>query len=154
VVLIDTRQARTTTAVLDSKRTRFRGGERAMVEYAQQAAGVVDALTEALTATVVDYQEVGRLLNAGQDLLRDKVRCSTDLIDACVRRVLAAGAVGAKLTGSGHGGCLFAAVPEDALSGVLQAVADLPVHAVALPTTEPHGLISSFSESVVGAALV
>jgi len=146
VVVIDTLQRRTTTKVLASKRARFQAREAAMVDYSRQASELVDAVTDALTAVSVDYREVGRLLNAGQDLLRDKVHCSTELIDTCASRVLAAGAFGAKLTGSGHGGCLFALVPDDALTTVLASVADLPVHAVALPASEPQGLLSSLPE--------
>lgn len=153
VVVIDTVQRRTTTRVLASKRARFHAAEPAMIAYARQAAEIVDALTETLTATQVDYRQAGRLLTAGQDLLRDKVGCSTDLIDTCANRVLAAGAFGAKLTGSGHGGCLFAPVPHEALTAVLDAVTDLPVHAIALPATEPQGLLSSLAQQHAGAAV-
>jgi galactokinase len=69
------------------------------------------------------------------------VACSTPLIEECVGRVLAAGAYGAKLSGSGHGGCLFALVPDDAVASVLASVGDLPVHAVALPRSDPAGLV-------------
>ncbi|MGW7004175.1 mevalonate kinase family protein [Streptomyces sp. NPDC054933] len=150
VVVIDTLQRRTTMKVLASKRTRFEAREAAMVDYSRQAGELVDAVTEVLTATRVDHRQVGRLLNAGQDLLRDKVHCSTGLIDACAERVLTAGAFGAKLTGSGHGGCLFALVPDDALTSVLGSVSDLPVHAVALPASEPQGLLSSLPEPCIG----
>ncbi|QMU68733.1 mevalonate kinase [Streptacidiphilus sp. P02-A3a] len=147
VVVIDTLKRRTTAKVLASKRARFQARETGIVDYSRQAGALVDAVTEALTATTVDYRQLGRLLDAGQDLLRDKVRCSTDLIDTCASRVRAAGAFGAKLTGSGHGGCLFALVPDDALTAVLESVADLPVHAIALPASEPQGLITSLPEA-------
>jgi galactokinase len=140
VIVIDTRQRRTTKTVLASKRERFRAGEPDMLVYVQQAPVLVDALTGALSASTVDFREVGRLVNAYHGLLRDRVRCSTELIDLCAQRALSAGAVGAKLSGSGHGGCLFALVPDDAVAGVLQAVADLPVNALALPAGEPDGL--------------
>ncbi|AXI77861.1 mevalonate kinase family protein [Peterkaempfera bronchialis] len=143
VVVIDTLQRRTTAAVLASKRERFQAQEPGMVVYSREAGALVDAITAVLSSQAVDHWEVGRLLNAGQELLRDKVRCSTDLIDTCVQRVLSAGALGAKLSGSGHGGCLFALVPDDALTAVLKSVANLPVHALALPASEPHGLLST-----------
>lgn len=146
VVVIDTLQRRTTTAVLASKRARFKAGEADMLAYSRGAGELVDAVTDVLTATVVDYRRVGLLLNDGQDLLRDKARCSTDLIDTCVERVLGAGAFGAKLSGSGHGGCLFALVPDAMLAPVLEAVADLPVHAFALPASESRGLLADVPE--------
>jgi GHMP kinases C terminal len=84
-----------------------------------------------------DYCEAGRLLSTAHALLRDQVACSTPLIEECVSRVLAAGAYGAKLSGSGHGGCLFALVPGAAVPA---SVDDLAVHAVALPRSDPAGL--------------
>lgn len=147
VVVIDTLERRATKAALASKRERFRAGEADMVAYARQMPRLVDAVTTALTAQSVDYQEVGHLLSTAHTLLRDKVRCSTELIETCIQRVSAAGAFGAKLSGSGHGGCLFALVPASALTAVLQAVHDLPVHALALPASEPDGLVSVTTET-------
>jgi galactokinase len=57
-------------------------------------------------------------------------------VDAC----LAGGAFGAKLTGSGHGGCLFTLVPADRVDAVRAAVRSLPVHAVVLDGTDPGGV--------------
>jgi len=100
----------------------------------------VEALTAVLHSPQPDYREGGRLLSAAHALLRDQVACSTPLIEECVSRVLAAGAYDAKLSGSGHGGCLFALVPDDTVAAVLASVTDLPVHAVALPRSDPAGL--------------
>jgi galactokinase len=133
VVLIDTRDRRTTTAVLAAKRDRYRARDPAMLTYVRQAPPLVDALADILGRPRPDYREAGTLLNAAQALLRDQVRCSTPLIDTCASRVVAAGAYGAKLSGSGHGGCLFALAPRDAVTAVLASLADLPVHAMALP---------------------
>jgi len=140
VVLIDTRQRRATATVLASKRERFQAREPAMVTYVAETTALVQALTALLRSPQPDYREAGRLLSAAHALLRDQVACSTPLIEECVSRVLAAGAYGAKLSGSGHGGCLFALVPDDAVAPVLATVSDLPVHAVALPRSDPSGL--------------
>ncbi|MBB4926048.1 mevalonate kinase family protein [Kitasatospora kifunensis] len=143
VILIDTRQRRTTRAVLASKRGRFQAREPGMITYAREAPLLVDALSSALTATVVDFREAGRLVSAYHGLLRDEVRCSTELIDACTQLVVAAGAFGAKLSGSGHGGCLFALVPGDAVTPVLRSLADLPVNTTVLADGEPNGLTTN-----------
>jgi galactokinase len=140
VVLIDTRQRRTTAAVLASKRERYQAREPAMIAYVAETTALVQALTEILRSPQPDYREAGRLLSAAHALLRDQAACSTPLIEECASRVLAAGAYGAKLSGSGHGGCLFALVPDDAVASVLASVAGLPVHAVALPRSDPSGL--------------
>ncbi|MDH6111393.1 galactokinase [Kitasatospora sp. MAP12-15] len=146
VVVIDTMEHRATSRVLASKRDRFRAGEPDITAYAAQAPYIVHTLTDLLNQPRVDLVEVGRLITVYHELLRDLVRCSTDLIDICVERVLKAGALGAKLSGSGHGGCVVALVPEEAVNSVLASVAGLPVHATALPDTDPHGLTIDVDE--------
>jgi mevalonate kinase len=140
VVLIDTRQRRATATVLAGKRERYQAREPAMLSYVTQTTVLVEALTSVLRCPEPDYREAGKLLTEAHALLRDQVACSTPLIEECAGRVLAAGAYGAKLSGSGHGGCLFALVPDDAVAAVLATVASLPVHAVALPRSDPSGL--------------
>jgi galactokinase len=141
VVLIDTRQRRSTATVLATKRARFRAGDPAMLTYVREVTVLTAALGSVLSRDRPDYRQAGELVSAAHGLLRDLVGCSTPLLDECAERVARAGAYGAKLTGSGHGGCLFALVPDDAVSSVLASVTDLPVHAVALPRTDPAGLI-------------
>jgi galactokinase len=140
VVLIDTRQRRATATVLAGKRERYQAREPAMLTYVTETTALVEALTTVLRSPEPDYREAGKLLSQAHALLRDQVACSTPLIEECAGRVLAAGAYGAKLSGSGHGGCLFALVPDDAVAAVLASVTDLPVHAVALPRSDPAGL--------------
>jgi galactokinase len=143
VVLIDTKQRRSTAAVLASKRTRFRAGEPAMLTYVREVSALTAELSDVLSQVRPDYRRAGALISSAHALLRDLVACSTPLLDECARRVLRAGAYGAKLSGSGHGGCLFALVPDDAVAAVLASVTDLPVHAIALPRSDPVGMICS-----------
>jgi galactokinase len=143
LVLIDTVQRRATTEVLASKRDRYRAGEPAMRTYASSATAIVGDMTAVLSGPAPDPAQVGGLLNQGQALLQQLVRCSTPLIDECVIRCVRAGAYGAKLTGSGHGGCLFALASLDALGPVLAALRDLPVRVMVFTTGEPHGVVFS-----------
>ncbi len=153
VVLVDTLARRTTRAVLASKRERFRAGEPGMLAYVDATERIVEELAAVLGAPAVDYAQVGRLLTQAHVQLRDRVRCSTELIDACIDKILRAGGYGAKLSGSGHGGCLFALVPDGAVDAVLAALATLPVYAVALPATEPSGVTYSWAVRRDDAAL-
>ncbi|WP_235482058.1 mevalonate kinase family protein [Streptomyces roseoverticillatus] len=140
VVVVDTLQPRTTMRALSSKRQRYASGDTSMHTYARQAADLVESVTAALVQQDVDYRLVGRLLTTGHGLLRDLVRCSTPLIDECVDRMNNAGALGAKLSGSGYGGCLFALVPDEAINSVLRTLSGLPVHTHVLPASEPEGV--------------
>lgn len=60
----------------------------------------------------IDHQKLGELLNAHQNELRDRLRISTPKIDRMIDAALKAGALGAKINGSGGGGCMFAYAPK------------------------------------------
>jgi galactokinase len=60
-----------------------------------------------------DHEQFGALLSAQHAVLRDYLRTSTDKIEAMLSAALAAGALGGKINGSGHGGTMFAYAPRD-----------------------------------------
>jgi galactokinase len=60
-----------------------------------------------------DHNKIGTLLNEHQTVLRDLIGISTSKIDRMIKASLNAGAYGAKINGSGGGGCMFAYSPED-----------------------------------------
>jgi galactokinase len=64
-----------------------------------------------LSSPEVDEGELGRLLLEHQEQLRDGIEVSTPMIDRLVEASMAAGALGAKVNGSGGGGCMFAYAP-------------------------------------------
>jgi galactokinase len=69
----------------------------------------------------VDNRHLGDLLNRHQTNLRDAKRVSTPKIDAMIEAALKAGALGAKINGSGGGGCMFAYAPTNP-EAVVEAV--------------------------------
>jgi galactokinase len=52
--------------------------------------------------------EIGRLLTASHDSLRDDYEVTVDELNLAVDAALAAGALGARMTGGGFGGCIIA----------------------------------------------
>jgi galactokinase len=64
---------------------------------------------------------LGDLLNQHQVNLREHKRISTPKIDRMIEAALGAGALGAKINGSGGGGCMFAYAPENP-EAVVQAI--------------------------------
>jgi galactokinase len=60
-----------------------------------------------------DHERFGKLLNIHQDSLRDAKKVSTAKIDRMIEASLKAGALGAKINGSGGGGCMFAYAPNN-----------------------------------------
>jgi galactokinase len=57
--------------------------------------------------------------------LRDDFEVSTPELDACVERLVEAGALGARLTGAGFGGCVVALARAEAADGVAAAAGDV-----------------------------
>ena len=60
-----------------------------------------------------DHVKFGSLLSAQHRVLRDFLRISTPKIERMIAAALDAGALGAKINGSGGGGCMFAYAPRD-----------------------------------------
>jgi len=69
----------------------------------------------------LNHKLIGSLLNDHQKVLRDVLKISTPKIDRMIAAALDAGAYGAKINGSGGGGCMFAYAPRNA-KGVQEAV--------------------------------
>ncbi len=75
-------------------------------EITKEARGV-------LNGDSIDHRRIGSLLNEHQSALRDVLRISTPKIDRMIEGALDSGAYGAKINGSGGGGCMFAYAPEN-----------------------------------------
>ncbi len=60
-----------------------------------------------------DHRLIGKMLNEHHTVLRDILGISTPKIDAMIDAALKAGAFGAKINGSGGGGCMFAYAPQN-----------------------------------------
>lgn len=66
-----------------------------------------------LLKSPVNHKEIGLMLTEHQKILRDILKISTPKIDRMIEAALKAGAYGAKINGSGGGGCMFAYAPEN-----------------------------------------
>lgn len=60
-----------------------------------------------------DHKMIGELLTEHHIVLRDVLDISTPKIERMIKAALDAGAYGAKINGSGGGGCMFAYAPEN-----------------------------------------
>lgn len=60
-----------------------------------------------------DHKMIGELLTEHHIVLRDILDISTPKIERMIKAALDAGAYGAKINGSGGGGCMFAYAPEN-----------------------------------------
>ena len=69
-----------------------------------------------------DYAEAGRIFNASHASMRDDFDITTTNIDLIASAAVGAGALGARMTGGGFGGCVIALVPADRVEAVSAAV--------------------------------
>ncbi|MBL6278963.1 galactokinase [Micromonospora fiedleri] len=69
-------------------------------------------------------QQIGPLLVASHTSMRDDFAITVPEIDTAVEAALAAGALGARMTGGGFGGCVLALVKADHSDTVANAVTD------------------------------
>ncbi|MDI3312744.1 MAG: galactokinase [Mycobacterium sp.] len=69
-----------------------------------------------------DFAEAGRILTASHASMRDDFEITTASIDLIVDTAVRAGALGARMTGGGFGGCVIALAPEARVRSVGEAV--------------------------------
>jgi galactokinase len=79
-----------------------------------------------------DFTAIGALFNASQASMRDDFGITTEHIDLIADSAVQAGALGARMTGGGFGGCVIALAPAekaDAIAGqIREAVGDAGYH--------------------------
>ncbi|MBZ4612029.1 galactokinase [Mycobacterium avium] len=69
-----------------------------------------------------DYTEAGRIFTASHASMRDDFGITTERIDLIADTALRAGALGARMTGGGFGGCVIALAPVQRAEAIGQAV--------------------------------
>ncbi len=83
-----------------------------------------------------DWLRLGHLLNLNQ-LLLERIGVSCPELERLIDAALGAGALGAKLSGSGGGGIMIALVTPETASVVAQAITDAGGTALVAPTAVP-----------------
>jgi galactokinase len=107
------------------------------------------ALPEEVAAEVLQNGQVAELaplLDASHTSMRDDFEITAPTVDLAVETARAAGALGARMTGGGFGGCIIALVPAGRADAVAAAVADAfdaagyaaPQHFVGVPSQGAH----------------
>jgi galactokinase len=110
-----------TQADLDAARDRLGEGPYRRARHVVGENARVLAVVELLRRGRPDT--IGDALNASHASLRDDYQVSAPELDTAVEAALGAGALGARMTGAGFGGCALALVPADAVADVGKAVA-------------------------------
>lgn len=91
---------------------------------------------EALSAS--DFGRVGKLFTASHESMRDDFEITTPHLDLIASTAVSAGALGARMTGGGFGGCVIALVPSGSVDVVSGAVREaMQAGGYPAPTVEP-----------------
>jgi galactokinase len=122
IVVGDTQTRRSAGTVIGGMRERLARGDKAAHAYITSTQQEVHHLRSLLRQREPDLAAVGALLNRCHTYARDLARVSTPELDRCVQAARDAGALGAKMTGAGNGGCVFALVAHDQVEQVAQAI--------------------------------
>ncbi|TDD29996.1 hypothetical protein E1218_02375 [Kribbella turkmenica] len=145
LIIVDTLTKRRTKDVIATKRLRWAAHEPDMLTYVDETTALVAEMRHLLAGSRPAPYRLGELFTACQSLLRDRLHVSTDLIDETVQRSLSRGAYGAKLTGTGAGGCVIVLADPDGADGIVIALRDLPV-AIHRTLIDDDGLVVSSAE--------
>lgn len=127
VVLVDTLTPRATTSIIAKKRVRLEQRDPLIMLYIDKTLEAVARIRNLMAEFERNVEEIGYCMTLCHNYLRDNVRSSTWLIDMCVDTCLSYGAFGAKLTGSGFGGCMFALADEKSANDIQRALSQIPV---------------------------
>jgi galactokinase len=92
-----------------------------------------------LNQDAIDLNEVGRLMNAHHAVLKDILKITVPIIDKMIDGALTNGALGAKIVGSGGGGCIVALADETNEEKVIKGILDAGASA-AYKVSVSHGV--------------
>ncbi len=128
LLIVDTLTPRDTSAVITDKARRIKAQEVGAMRYVAKTRSLAQTLYEELGRNRPDDHSIGRILNQAHETMRDDMGVSTRLIEDCITVLLANGCLGAKISGTGQGGCVLALFGEEKAASLAgEALRDYPV---------------------------
>ena len=128
LVIGDTMQAKDTPRILAWLGERFKHQEPAFMEGVVNISGIVEEARRELLKRKPRIEKIGELMNLNQLHLRRNLKVSGDCpispskLDVLIDAALKAGALGAKLSGSGGGGAMVALCNPEDVGKVAEAI--------------------------------
>jgi len=130
LVIGDTKQPKDTPKVLGWLGERFKAKEPKFIEGMRNIIRIVEEAKKELEKQSPSRQKIGELMNENQHYLKNNLRISGDCpvspsrLDKIIDASLKAGALGAKLSGSGGGGCMIALCEPGDETKIAQAISE------------------------------
>jgi len=124
IVIGDTGVPRKASRVLHWLGRKVREKDPDMLEGVRKIIGLVDEAWLELSKPDWSSQRIGGYMNENQRFLREYLKVSTFEIEELIYAALKAGALGAKLTGAGGGGCIIVFTSREDQSKVAKSIED------------------------------
>lgn len=130
MIIGDTGRTKDTKRILSWLKKRKEAGETSIRKGIESVQNVVTTARDVLSQTFIDYNLLGKLMDENHTYLRDYFQVSGDCpispssLDELVLASKHAGALGAKLTGSGGGGCMIALSNPRITQNIIKAIID------------------------------
>lgn len=83
-----------------------------------------------------NLEVIGKLMTQHHNILRDKLGVTVPKIDQMIKAALGAGAFGAKIVGSGGGGCIVALCPKEKKEAIIDVLNNIDAHAYKVSVDE------------------
>jgi len=122
IVIGDTQLKRRTGDIISEIRQRLLQRDPLIREYVERTQHALDEMCGLLREPDWEPWAVGRLLTACHTYLRDYEQVSNRMLEGYIDASLRAGAFGAKISGAGRGGCMFALAGREDAAAVSEAI--------------------------------
>lgn len=83
---------------------------------------ITQAALKEFEKDTLDIPHIGKLMTQHHNILRDSLKITVPKIDAMIEGAMEAGAYGAKIVGSGGGGCICALTSEEKKEAVIKGI--------------------------------
>lgn len=108
IIVGNTTMPKKTKQVVDQIKRRIDAGDVLVQKHVFLQKEYIRQLRDEISQSSWDLNKIGGLINMSQASLKDNLQVSSDYLDSLCLAALSSGAYGAKLTGAGVGGCMFA----------------------------------------------
>ncbi|MEM2896735.1 MAG: mevalonate kinase [Candidatus Bathyarchaeia archaeon] len=122
LVVGNTNIRRSTKALVNRVKELLNKDKDYVVELQKSYESIYDEAIDAIKLR--DFNKIGELMMENHELLK-KLGVSHEKLDKFVERAIEAGALGAKLTGAGGGGCMIALTDEGEKDRVAEAISEI-----------------------------
>lgn len=125
VIIGDTQIARSTGMVIDTLKERLENYDPLILEYTRNAENIIKDARKYLKRERWDLSQIGIWLNSCQKILKEYLLTSNEKLDLFTSAAIKSGALGAKLTGAGRGGCMFAICSQNNYKNTVKLLGSL-----------------------------